>query len=293
MTMMNWRIVLIAAILTLGLTGCKAKSDGAFEKQKDQPYANVVSLSPSTTEVLMSIGGDIYISGRTSACDRPNHVVNVPVMTKGTKPDYEKILESDIDLIIFDKMLYSDDEVAKIESLGITTLERDATNVEEYADFCYRLASKISMEGFMSTYVDKVFEQQTAAESWEGDNPKTTILLGGMEEQYLIMGDAGLHADMIDVCGGTPVAVPGKLFQPVKFESLIEMDPEIIFSDGHAVEILSDPRLSGLTAVKEGFVYDVDERSLVRLGSRFDKLIQSIHIAIRTRPVAKIEEAVS
>ena len=65
---------------------------------------------------------------------------------------------------------------------------------------------------------------------------------------------------------------------------------KLLFSDGSGLEILSDPRLQGLTAVKEGRVYDVDARTLIRIGGKLDSLVRGIHGALMSRPVARVED---
>ena len=90
--------------------------------------------------------------------DRPPTVAIVPEVVKGTTVLYEEILATEPDLILYDTMIYSDDEIAKIEELGIETLAYNPNTIEEYADFGYRLASMINTEMYMNSYIDKVYQ---------------------------------------------------------------------------------------------------------------------------------------
>lgn len=288
---MNWRRALPFVAVALFLVGCLGPRTGVKNAQNPKAYASIVSLSPSTTEILVSIGGAQYLVGRTANCDRPEGISEVEVVAN-VKPNYEAIARIDPDLIIYDTMLYSEDDIAKIEELGFETLAYDSNTIEDYADFEYRLASKISQEIMMSGFIDKIYSEVAAAKTNETGNPRTTIMLGsGGIGDYLVMGDSGIHSALIEAAGGNVVGVEGRLFQQMSIEKLIDVDPEVIFADGpeSALEILTDPRLQGITAVKERHVYEVEARTLVRIGAKMDVLIKAMNTYLTAKPEAQIE----
>ncbi|MCH8979421.1 MAG: ABC transporter substrate-binding protein [Armatimonadetes bacterium] len=290
---MTSRICLLLAVMALVPAGC-APRVGLGGKTNPVDYDNVVSLSPSMTELLAGVGGAPYLKGRTSECNRPQSVLIAKVVVTEMKPDYELILTLDPDLILYDTMLYGEEEVAKIEKFfgerDIETMPYVPDTIEEYKDFGYRLAAKLQLETFMATYLDKLERQLGLAATNDTGDPRTAVLLGGEGGNYLAMGTQGLHAAVVAAAGGTPVGPSGRLFQEIDAESLIEMDPEVVFSDGAARAILSDPRLQGLTAVKEGYVYDVDGQTLIRVGARMDSLVSGMHRMLMSRPVATVED---
>ena len=293
MTVMTPRICILLAVVALLTAGCGHRA-GIGGKIKPFAYANVVSLSPSTSELLAGVGGALYLVGRTDECDRPNSVLKATVVVADMEIDYDLILGKTPDLIIYDTMLYGEERIAEIEKFfkenGIETMPFAPNTIDEYTDYGYRLAAKLHLETYMSSYLDKVVLQIGLAATEYTGNPRTAVLLGGQGGDYLMMGTQGLHAAVVAASGGTPVGPDGRLFQSIEIESLIEMDPEVVFSDGAGLEILSDPRLQGLTAVKEGHVYDVDEKTLLRIGGKMDSLVKGMHIALTSRPVARVED---
>ncbi len=289
---MSWRIGLaLLALLGVG-TGCASKQDNVGGKPYDKVYANVVSLSPSTTEYLVALGGSMYLAGRTASCDRPKEILSIPIVVQETGPDLEKIAAVNPDLIVYDKALYGEDAVAKIKEMGIETLEYNATNVDSYADFGYRLAGKLSIETSNETHINNVYRELAKAAANKTTNPRTTVLLGKPADgEYLIMGLEGMHSFLIKACGATPVGAGGSLFQLAKIESLIDWDPQVIYSDGNAQGVYSDPRLQQLTAVKELRVFDMDAKTLVRIGGKLDEVIRIIAADVRDMPISPRKEA--
>jgi iron complex transport system substrate-binding protein len=289
---MNWKSAALAALLLFPLVGCQRDSAvGVGGKKRDKAYATVVSLSPSTTDYLVTAGGGIYLGGRTASCDQPQ-LQKVPIVVSGTMaPDYEMILSLEPDLVIYDKTLYSDDEIAKIKELGVDTIEYDVRTVDDYADFGYRLASKLALETFTSEHIDRVYQELETARARSTTKPRTTVLLGPSEGGYLVMGVEGIHGNLIRECGGTPVGAAGRLFQIAKIESLIEWDPEVIYSDMRADEVYADPRLQALSAVKDQRVYNVEERIFIRVGGRLDGIIQNLSRDLSEMPVNPREGA--
>lgn len=298
MTIMTWRICPLVAVLVLGVlvlvpAGCASRV-GKGGKQKPYPYANIVSLSPSTSEFLGGTGGSPYLVGRTDECDRPLSLLTAKEVVIERIIDFDLIMTLDPDLILYDTMLYSEERIAEIEQFfyenGIETMPYVPDTIEEYEDYGYRLAAKTHLEQFMSTYMDKVYRQIGLAATGDTGNPRTAVLLGTEDGEYLAMGTQGLHAAIVTASGGTPVGPDGRLFQSIDVGSLIAMDPEVVFSDGAAREILSDPRLQSLTAVQNRHVYDVESRTLLRIGSRMDSLIENMHAYLFSKPVAAVED---
>jgi ABC-type Fe3+-hydroxamate transport system substrate-binding protein len=273
---MLWRYALVPLALTALMFGCRSADDGIGGKPPTKQYANVVSLSPSTTEFLTGINGSIFLAGRTESCDRPDEILKIPVVTDGIHPNPEKIMAEKPDLIIYDKSLYGDDEIAKIKALGVETMEYDAKNIEEYIDFGYRLAGKLCIETHNENHVNTVIRDLAKAQANQTSKPKTTVLLGKPADgDYLVMGLEGMHAFLIQACGGTPVGAGGRMFQTAKIESLIDWNPAVIYSDGNAQALYDDPRLQSIDAIKNQHVYDVDAKDLVRVGGKLDLLIRT------------------
>jgi ABC-type Fe3+-hydroxamate transport system substrate-binding protein len=212
-------------------------------------------------------------------------VAQTPIVVANTTPDYEKILSLEPDLIIFDGTLYGPDEITKIEELGIETLKYEPTTIDDYKEFGYRLASKIGLETPVANQLDRVDHEVSAARANSTTSPKATILLGPESGGYLVMGVEGFHASILKTCGAEPVGAAGKLFQIAKIESLIDWNPEVIYSDGHAQDIYADPRLQQIAAVKNQRVFDYHPKELVRIGGKLEQMLRQFSRDMAEMPI--------
>ena len=285
-TPMKLRIVFAVVALAGVVAGCSVDPIGVAERERDKSYATVVSLSPSTTEYLVTVGGSTYLGGRTASCDRPEAILAAPVVMTNTEIDAERIKEIEPDLIVYDKSLFGPDAVAKIDSLGVETLVYDANDADTYADYGYRLGAKLSIESYVSRHVDDVYRELAIANANETANPRVTVLIGNPSDgEYLVMGLEGIHAFIISSCGGKPVGADGRLFQTAKIESLIDWNPQVIYSDANAQAIYADPRLQQVDAVKNQRVYDFDSKTLVRVGGYLNAMIKQFAQDLNKMPI--------
>lgn len=274
MTTMFGRWFALAALFSLLLAGCdSAPMSGGRIVKKPKAYGSVVSLSPSTTMFIADNGGSSFLSGRTESCDLPAFVSSLKVVVKGTKPDYEAIMALEPDLIVYDKALYSDDEIAKIKGLNVETMEYNPRSLEDYADFVYRCGSKLGIESQTADYVDRVLNAEIAARSYKTSNPKVAIVIGDPDTGYMIAGKGTFAAELIRVSGGNVVGPEGDRFEAVNFERLVEINPDIIYFGKNVDAIYGDKRLQSISAIKEERVLEMDERQLVRMSSRIDDTI--------------------
>ena len=282
---MNWRTALALCVVISAALGCNGGGVGVAKSKRPKLYTNVVSLSPSTTEYLAKIGGGSFLVGRTSACDRPPQILTAPVVVEGTKPDYEKMVGLKPELVIYDRSLYGDDEIAKLKQYGFETLAYDPTTIADYADFGYRLGSLLGVESYTNAYIDHVYNAVAVAQAVPTKKPRVTILLGDGKQGYLILGKDGFHAHIIQDCGGTPVGAEGKRWEPVNIEKLIDMDPEIIYSDQNVDAVYADPRLQSIAAVKNHRVLEAEKRTIVRIGGDLEEIVKRFDRDFHSMPV--------
>lgn len=265
---------LAAAVLVVA--GCQKETQEIGGVPREGGIPSIVSLSPSTSELVGKLSFQSLLKGRTAEDDFPQSVLNAPIVMKGTTPDYEQIASINPQYIVYDVSLFSADEIQKIEELGAETLPFDATTLEEYMDYCYRLANKMGGETNMSEYLDKVYNAAEAAKGSAPEiRPRTAVLMGS-GGRYMSAGTDSFLASLITLSGGEVIGPSGKIFADMSVESLVAADPHIIISNGSAAEIMKDPRFAGTWAVKNNRVVDIEGDVLLRAGGRVEQLIEGL-----------------
>lgn len=272
---MRKQFLVLAAIALGTLLGCKAeKPYGGIMPTKR--YMSIVSLSPSATEVTFMLG--LQLKGRTAACNYPlASVQSLPIVCE-VKPDYEKIAALKTDLLVFDRDLFSKEEIEKMKQTKADIFEVGGNTVEEFIKDGYRLAS---MTGAETTYQDAVDRLNREIRNSESEQitprPTLAVILPGAGGKHYIAGVNSIQADLIKKIGADPVGPDSTKFEPLSPEFLIEKNPTVILTAGKTAGFLADTRFAGLNAVKNLKIFGLDQDIVLRRGSRMEGFVRDGH----------------
>lgn len=275
----------LASIVGLAvLAGCQS-GPVVGGQPRETAMPQVVSLSPSTTELTSKFDVNRNLIGRSANCNFPQATIaSAEVVMEGTTPDYEKIAELKPNVVIYDKSLFSENEISKIDQLGIKTVAWDPLTFDDYRKQLFTMSSAIGGEMTTSEYIDSVYRGFSLCRgvlSEKGITNPVMMVLIGQPGSYLAPGTESFWADILRQCGASPAGPAAKAFAPINVEAIIQANPQVIFtSTGVGTKILSDPRLQSVSAVKTKRVYDVETDVLVRRGARVEMFVDSISVAI-------------
>ncbi len=274
--MMSMRKQLLGSVFIalLLLVGCKQPVTFGGEP-RTTVYRSVISLSPSTTE-LMALTG-IPIRGRTKACDFPIQVRDVEVVAD-LKPNYELIASKKPDLILYDRDLYGSTEVEKLKQTGAKILPLGAYTVEGHIKEMYELGNLLSGEATINDYVIRLRKNIQASLGDRPTRPITAIMVipdsGG---RHMLAGSKSFQADMVRISGATLLGPDSNKFESLNPEWVLSQNPDWIIVAGTSKEFLADTRFSGLSAVKNSKYFGIDQDVCLRRGMRVEKFIYGAH----------------
>ena len=272
---------LLSAALVLGGCGAKAQQIGGQLRTGDRPQ--VVSLSPSTSEIISSTYDSATLIGRTSSDDFPPSLSKVPVVAS-VKPDFERIRSIKPTLVVYDADLYNADDIKKIEGMGVESYAFKAHTVDGFEKELYVLSNKLGSETNVSGYVARIDnERRSASADSITPSPKVVVMLSGGAGSY-VAGTGSFLAEIVKIAGGTLVGPDADKFAPMSSEALISAAPDVIVlstskaSGAKDVAALqADPRLRTTPAMKAGRIIPFDGSVLTRRGNRVDSLIRDLH----------------
>ncbi|CAN5469254.1 N/A [soil metagenome] len=277
--------------LAVLLAGCTTTATPVGGQPRPKRITSVVSLSPSTTELVTTINYTGILKGRTASDNYPKSVETVPVVAS-VKPDYEQIKTISPGLIVYDASLYNAGDIQKIKELGFDTFAIDANTIDDYTTELYKLGSLLAGETSVSDYIDRVLSSRSSA---MGDapspKPKVAVILPGSGGEHYIAGTKSFVADVVRASGGEPVGPDADKFVPLSPESIVGQAPDTIVigakADNAAAQvglILNDARLRSLPAIVNKRIIPIDEDVLARRGSRVDKLIDNLRLGFHKQP---------
>jgi iron complex transport system substrate-binding protein len=279
----------LPSMLTLGLglalglavfSGCNAPPEmgGNTSRMPPDGYPmSIVSLSPSTTEIVAESGNPLILKGRTAYCNYPKKAEVAAIISDGAKPNYEKITEAlqrKPALIVYDDLLYTEDDIEKMKQTGAEVMALGGDTIEEYIADLYKFAKRVGSEASVAKYVENIRQRQKAAALAPAKpTPRVAILMPGDGGEHMIVGVNSFQADVVRAAAAEPVGPDADRFVPLSAETLVQMNPDVIFVTGNAEAILNDPRFKTVAAVQKGNVAVVKPDILLRRGWRVDKLI--------------------
>lgn len=272
-TMSPRQTALLPIVLATLLVGCNSSTPLGGTPRKS--YINqVVSLSPSTSEICAS-SGVTRLLGRTSSCDWPPMTFNsAKVVVKGIVPDYEAIAALKPQLVLYDNALYGDAEISKIEQLGVKTLALDSSSFEGYEKYVKDFASTVGTETTASEYLDKVYANLDVLQSTLTE-PSKVCVISGDSTGYVVAGLSTFVPASLKRAGITPVGPESRRWEPASIEQIAQWNPDYIVTTKSTVKALvSDPKMAAIPAIKAERILGIEDNMVLRAGGRVDALYE-------------------
>lgn len=240
----------------------------------------IISVAPSVTELVYSLGKGEELVGRTDYCDYPEEAKKVQSIGSLTDPNVEKIIELKPDVVIA-SAIFKEDVAKKLEDLGIKVVVLyTANDFNGVYDTINTLGKIVNAEDKAKDLVESMKKkiEAIAAKVKGKDSPKVYYVVGfGKDGDYTATGDTFI-AQMIDMAGGTNIAkdVAGWKFS---LEKIIESNPEYIVipkNYGMKEQFVQTAGYKELSAVKNNKVIEIDDNLLSRQGSRLAEGVEAL-----------------
>lgn len=276
--------------LALVAAACAAptdSSDPADDSASGNPQA-IVSLSPTTTEMLYAVGaGDTVVA----VDDRSNYPENAPVTDlSGYTPNLEAILGYEPDLVVA-----TDDNggiVAGLERVGVEvlllpageTLDDTYSQLEQVGAATGHVGEAAELVGRMQSEVDEI-----VASVPQREEPLTYF--HELDETLFTVTDQTFIGNVYTMLGLTSVATGDNPYPQLSEELLLESDPDYVFlADSQCCGVTPEavaerPGWDGLNAVKDDRVIVVNEDLASRWGPRVVDLLRELAATVaKTAP---------
>jgi iron complex transport system substrate-binding protein len=239
----------------------------------------IVSLSPSTTEILFAIGAGEQVVGRDEFSVYPEAALEVTsVGAMWDELPSEAILALEPDLVVAAQII-SEDQVAALRDLGLNVYwQANPTSYEELWENLRDFGRLTGHEAETETLITdlearvKAVQDKTASVS---DRPSVFYELDATDPSNPWTAGSGTFIDyIIAQAGGTNAAsaLQGDYAQ-LSSEQLIAVDPEVILLADALYGVTPEsvaarPGWDVITAVKETAIYPIDPNMMSVPGPR-------------------------
>lgn len=251
----------------------------------------IVSTSPAATQILFALGVGDRVVGVNKWDDYPPEVANLPKVAD-TQVNTEAVMALSPDLVL--GAAGQEEALATVKAAGAPVAVLNPATVDGiYADIT-AVGQAVGAKNKAAEVIEsmrKTFADLSKAATATGQTPTVFYALddtlytcgpGSFVDQLLSLASA------TNVASATgPAGSAAKAYYQFTPEQLVAADPDLVVLGsfyGGVDKFTSDPRFSGLTAVKEGHVLALDEQSdklltlaAPRIVEGFRSLVKLIH----------------
>lgn len=292
----NTRRLFAAGITVFALfaAGCSGGDDTSPAGETDSASADVpqaiVSLSPTSTEMLFAIGaGDQVIA----VDDRSDYPAEAPVTDlSGFTPNVEAILGYEPDLVVSNAD--TADLVAGLEQAGVETLILPAA--EDLDDTYDQIEQLGAVTGHVGEAAELVAQMKTDIDETLAGLPERETPLTyyhELDNTFYSVTDDTYIGQIYGMLGLRSIATGGDGYPQLSNEFILEQNPDVVFlADGQCCGVTPEvvaarAGWNELGAVRDGRVYVLDEDIASRWGPRVVDLVRELAAIVAAAPAVQ------
>ena len=243
----------------------------------------IVSLNPTTTELLYAIGAGGRLVGRTTYDRIPVEVSRVPDLGPGLRPNVEAVLAARPDLVILYASRDNRDAARRLRAAHVPTASYRVDRIADFARVTDALGRLTGDSAAARATIDSVGRTLATTLASTVTLPRPRVFWFLWESPLLAAGGGSFLTELLHVAGARNVY--DSLPEPspvVTFEDLVRRDPDIVLaSPTTRAKMLADPKWRILRAVREGHVLVFDTTIVngpsARVGSSAVSLARLLH----------------
>jgi ABC-type Fe3+-hydroxamate transport system substrate-binding protein len=248
-----------------------------------RPPRRIVSLVPSTTELLCTLGLGDALAGVTVYCVEPRDVVRDKTRIGGEKnPDLEKIRALDPDLVIANIEENRREDIDRLRAWSIPVWVAYPRTVAEGIAFIGELGALTGAEVAARALLRELEPLHDRVRKACAGRPPVAVFYPIWRGPYMtINGNTYIH-DMLRVCGGRNIfADRAERYPTVTLDEVAARRPEVIllpdepfrFRRAHVADFDAYP---DMPAVRGGRIHLVDGKPFSWHGPRIAEALRTV-----------------
>lgn len=288
-SLLRLRIIVVA--LASLLAGCERAAPRATPRTADDfgdtlalraAPRRIVSLNPSTTELLFAIGAGERLVGRTTYDRWPTAALALPDLGPGLRPNVESVLAAKPDLVVLYGSDDNRDAARRLRAAGVATAAFRVDRIADFERVTLALGALTGDSAAARATVDSVRATVARVRNATATLPRPTVFWPLYDQPLLATGGGSFLNELIDVAGGRNVYASLPEPSPrITVEDLLQRDPDVVLlSPDSRARYLADPRWRALRAVREGRLVSVDTALVFRPGPRLGEAARSIALLL-------------
>jgi iron complex transport system substrate-binding protein len=243
----------------------------------------IVSLNPTTTEILFAIGAGSRLVGRSHWDSWPDSARYVTDVGNGMGPNVEAVLGVHPDLVV---MYASNDDraaAARLRDAGVPTIAIRTDSIAQFRRVTMLLGKLTGDSARARVVVDSVDRTLERVRAATVNLPHPSVFFHVWESPIITIGSRSFYHELVGIAGGRNVYGDIDQVSPVvTLEDVVKRNPDVILvSPLTAKTILASPQWQAVPAVraKHVFAYDTNAvgRPSVTLGMAAVNIANLLH----------------
>jgi iron complex transport system substrate-binding protein len=243
----------------------------------------IVSLNPTTTEILFALGASKQLIGRTQYDMWPDSARFIPDLGPGIRPNVEAVLGARPDLVLLYASADNRSAAQRLRQAGIVTAAFKVDSIAEFDRLTRLLGRMIGDSARGNLVADTVKRTLDSVRAVTRGLRRVSVVIPTWYEPLIVIGGGSFMSELVEIAGGRNVYDSTSSPSPtVAFEDILRHNPEFVLTGPErAGRIRTMAKWRTLPAVREGrfLVFDtaVVLRPAVRLGEGAVSIARLLH----------------
>jgi iron complex transport system substrate-binding protein len=195
----------------------------------DSSARRIVSLNPTTTEILFAIGAGSKVVGRTKWDSWPDSAKLVPDVGDALRPNVESVLALKPDLVL----LYASNDnrtaAQQLRAAGVHTVAMRVDSIAEFERITLLLGQLVGDERRAQNVVDSVQNTLDRVRAATDSLKPVTVFYHTWEKPIITIGMHSFLNEIVEIAGGKNVYGDVKSIAPiVTMEDIVSRNPDVI-----------------------------------------------------------------
>jgi ABC-type Fe3+-hydroxamate transport system substrate-binding protein len=247
------------------------------------PPHRIVSLNPTTTELLFAIGAGDRLVGRSAWDVFPDSARLVPSVGDAIRPNVEAVLGAHPDFVV---LYASQDNRPAYDALRDAGIATAAFKIDSIAQFARdtRLLGRLTGDSARAALtVDTLEATLRRVRAATAPLPHPSVFLHAWDKPIIAIGGGSFMSELIDIAGGRNIYADSPLPSlTVTLEDVVRRNPDVVLATPIAAPTLrASTTWRALPAVRAGrvLVYDTSTfgRPSVSMGAAAVSLAELLH----------------
>ncbi len=260
--------------------------DFGHEVTIEEEPERIVSMTPSTTEILYALGLEDRIVGVTDFCNYPEAAVE-ETKIGGTDAGLEPVMAVEPDLVVSTNM--NDQEtVERLMEMGYPVVAINSLSIDDVYHAIALLGQATGKVAQSGTIINEMKSKYNSLmEKMERVDERPLVFYEVWDDPYMSVNDDTFIGQLIVKAGGENLTGDAQSGYPtVSVETIIDNDPEVyILPTGHGnvkrmTDIENRTGFGDMSAVTNERIYLVDQEIISRPGPRIIEGLETFTRAI-------------